>query len=462
MPRLSILLILLLGIALRLHSLGADLRLQPDEAFFSTFARAAAIKGDWFLPGPLDKPPLAIYANALAQVYVGDNELAARLPGTIAGILLLPLVYTSAMHIYGSRKTARWAMLLTALSPLLLRYTATAYTDGPMLLCVSLALVQILRGRGFSSGLWLGLGLSAKAQALFYMPLLLAIAGIDTRSPRRILRLLAGFALVAAVLLLWDGQRPGVSVFTLAAEHNNPARLIAAEEILPRLIAWLDHVALIFGPPWLTTLLLAGALLLFVWRVVRRAATTMDLLLSGFVLIYALLHWLLAFDSYERYLLPLLPVLILLLARALTLLRYQTAALILVAALLLPGSWQAVNSSSDEYRGIDDLATYLNTTPVATVIYDHWLGWELGYYLGPWHDKRMVYYPTPEALVRDALLLDEIGPRYLTAPAYIAVDPWLAALREAGFEVQVSYRNSNFIAYQLLPPWARLSSAAPL
>ena len=39
------------------------------------------------------------------------------------------------------------------------------------------------------------------------------------------------------------------------------------------------------------------------------------------------------------------------------------------------------------------LARHLNGKPVATVIYDPWLGWELGYYLGVWHDKRRVHYP---------------------------------------------------------------------
>jgi hypothetical protein len=52
--------ILLLGIGLRFHALARDMRFHPDEALFATFARAAAVKGDWLLHGSLDKTPLPV------------------------------------------------------------------------------------------------------------------------------------------------------------------------------------------------------------------------------------------------------------------------------------------------------------------------------------------------------------------------------------------------------------------
>ena len=113
-----------------------------------------------------------------------------------------------------------------------------------------------------------------------------------------------------------------------------------------------------------------------------------------------------------------------------------------------------INSGHHAYTGIDDLADFLNQQPVATVIYDHWLGWELGYYLGQWHDKRLTYYPTPNALVQDALALCEIGPRFLPVPKTHAPGPWLEALRDAGFEVTLAYDDSRFAAYRFMPPWA--------
>ena len=89
---------------------------------------------------------------------------------------------------------------------------------------------------------------------------------------------------------------------------------------------------------------------------------------------------------------------------------------------------------------------------MATVIYDPWLGWELDYYLGAWHDKRRVHYPTAEALKGGALELDERGERYFVAPIDQAHDEWLAALRAALFSVDVDYQRDRFIVYRLTPP----------
>ena len=99
------------------------------------------------------------------------------------------------------------------------------------------------------------------------------------------------------------------------------------------------------------------------------------------------------------------------------------------------------------------LADYLNAQTLGAVVYDHWLGWELGYYMGQWTDKRRVYYPTPEALVADALKLDDPAPRYFVAPTREPVSPWLDALRAAGFAVEQVYLRQSFVVYRLIPPW---------
>jgi 4-amino-4-deoxy-L-arabinose transferase-like glycosyltransferase len=153
--------IILLGTGLRIHALIQDIRFHPDEAFYSTFARAAALNGDWWFSGALDKPPLVLYLNALSQVFVGDSELAARLPGALASILLLPIIYALAKSLYkhtGDTPLPMIALLLTALSPFALAFSATALTDGPMLLFMALALWMLARNRWGWSGLGLGHG----------------------------------------------------------------------------------------------------------------------------------------------------------------------------------------------------------------------------------------------------------------------------------------------------------------
>ena len=64
--------------------------MKPSSAASRAVPPSRATGGS---PGPLDKTPLALYANALAQAALGPLELAARLPGALAGILLLPLLF---------------------------------------------------------------------------------------------------------------------------------------------------------------------------------------------------------------------------------------------------------------------------------------------------------------------------------------------------------------------------------
>ncbi len=466
--------VLLLGAALRLSALAQPVTLHPDEALFSTFARAAAVNGDWLLPGPLDKPPLALYANALAQVFIGEGTLAARLPGALAGVVLAAAVYRLARQLCGGSGVPLLAALLAALSPLAVSYSASAFTDMPMLALGALALAAGASGRWLASGALLGLAFASKHQALYYLPLCLALGWSVGRLDRRgLVRFAAGLGAALAGLLLWDAARGGTSTFALAAVNNDPARLADLVELAPRLAAWGSHAEQLFGP--VGALLIPLALAAGVRGLVRRRAPTAraDAALLAFALAYALVHWLVAFNIYERYLLLLLPPVGLLAARGLdgaanavrlpppsgglsALARLAGAGALTLA--LLPAALGAAAGQSplDTERarcdGIEALAAHLNSKPVATVIYDRWLGWELGYYLGQWNDKRRVYYPTPELLAAGALALPEQGTRYFPVPADQPVEEWLEALRAVGFTVEVDLRLPRFVVYALRPP----------
>ena len=146
-----VIIILLLSAFFRFHALTQDFRFHPDEALFSTFARTAAVNGDWLLHGPIDKTPLTIYASALSMLAFGvrqmDNgvlmldvrvgEFAARVPGTMASILLVAVVYRLARDLYLPKIrniVSLLAMLLMVLSPFVIAFSATVFTDGLMLL----------------------------------------------------------------------------------------------------------------------------------------------------------------------------------------------------------------------------------------------------------------------------------------------------------------------------------------
>jgi 4-amino-4-deoxy-L-arabinose transferase-like glycosyltransferase len=471
--RYSLLLSILLGVAwLRFHTLAAPVALHPDEALFSTFARDAAVKGEWMLAGPLDKPPLSLYANALAHVFVGESPFAARLPGALSSILLVAVMVGLARGLYPKQVgLGIWVAALCLLSPYLAAFGATALTDSLMLLFMVMALWAASRGHGFGAGMALALAFASKQQGILYLPLVLVLfCARGTLTLGRFLRFALGLALGIGALLLWDAARPETSLFTLASA-NNPTRLIRSSEITPRLQVWLGYAGFLLGPPALTFGLSMGSFGLLLGRIWHRPyqrETLIDLILWVYMLLYGLAHWLMAWNLYDRYLLPVLPLLVLVTARLLNqaFTHWRKAPRLTVAVLtVFVGVGLVYSLAASEhrlplhreqlrYQGIESVAAFLNERPVATVVYDHWLNWELGYYLGAWNDKRRVYYPTPQALVADALRLCEDGTRYFPVPNDRHVLPWLLALDQAGFDPHPVHQTRNFTVYALIPPWA--------
>lgn len=471
---LSAAIILLAGL-LQFHHLTRDLRFLPDEAFFMTFARGAAVKGDWLLPGALDKPPLSLYLSALSMAAIGNTadaagvlhldarlgEFTGMLPNVMLALLLTALMMRLAWRIYRDETASLLAGLLAATSPYALAYGASAFTDMSLLFLSAATLYLALSGRWGMAGAALGLAFWSKQQAVFAAFFLLVI--VARRGTRRDPpRLLLPFGAVLGALLLWDAARPETSIFLQAAANNAPGQLVAEPAIwFERALAWLRLSAWLLGPPAVT-----GTLVAFAAYSARtrehslRSSVIPRVSLIAFV-VYSAAHIVFNFNLYDRYLLLCLPLVILLVAggvatycRSFSRYRAWTVA---VALIVLGGFW-TLNGESPmggdraAYAGIDALAAHLNSKPVAAVIYDPWLGWQLGYYLGAWQDKRRVHYPTADALVEGALALDEAGDRYLVAPIDQRHEDWLAGLRDAGFAIVQDYARDRFAVYLLSPP----------
>lgn len=483
------LVILLVAFGLRARALDQAGRFHPDEALFATFARQAAINGDWLLLGNLDKPPLAIYAGALSMAVAGSQpvegvlqldpltgEFAARLPGLFASLILVAVAYGTARRLYPRDPlVAVWAMLFVALSPYALAFSATAFTDGLMIALAGLAVYAAAGGSWTWAGVWLALAFWTKTQAIYALPLVLLVGwSAETLSRRAWIALLTPPLIGAGLLLAWDAARGwSSSIFALAAVNNPITGIVASDAVLPRLSAWFGFARWLLGTP--TILLLGVGVIDGLVGAFRRRdrAATIDAALIAYIIGFLLLHWLIDFNIYDRYLLPLLLPSALIGARGgIAAWRWVRRRLgsaesgLLVAAMvftLVGGAWSVASGAAPiggdagngvygRYDGIIPLADALNETHVAAVIYDHWLGWELDYYLGTWHDKRRVYYPTPEALAADALLLDETDPRYFVAPLDAPFEAWLDALRAVGFTDERVYRREGFVIYELTPP----------
>src|SRR5690606_5684552 len=106
------------------------------------------------------------------------------------------------------------------------------------------------------------------------------------------------------------------SMWMLGYVNSDPQRLIRSDEVLPRLMRWLSFARTLFGTPTpIFALVIPLSVFARVVRAPRQCSTVIDITLLTFVLVYWLLHWLVAFNTYDRYLLPLLPPLASLAAR---------------------------------------------------------------------------------------------------------------------------------------------------
>ncbi len=458
-------LVLLFACLLQFSTLTLDQRFLPDEAHFMSFARRAAVQGDWMLPGALDKPPLSIYLSALSMAFVGITsdangvlhldahvgEFAGKLPNSLLAALAVALMMRLGAQCGGGLRGALLAGWLAACSPYLLAYGASAFTD-MSLLCLALAAISCgLAQRWAGAGTLMGLAFCCKPQALFVLPLLLVLLILRRAPWQAWLRLLLPLLLVCGLLLLWDAARPETSLFQLAAANNLSADFLAhPSSWWSRLLAWLVAAGWLLAPPLLSGIVLAIALSNWRKGQKRRLGSALLAIISAFIA----LHTILNLNVYARYLLLILPPLVIFVTCAIASSRRLCMLVALLAALgalwtLQQGS--PLEEARSQHAGIDALAAHLKRKPVATVIYDPWLGWQLDYYLGAWHDKRRVHHPTAQALAAGAAALDERDFRYFVAPVEKSSEAWLAALQARGFAVELDYQSEHYLAWRLQP-----------
>lgn len=482
------LLVLLLAAALYTGALISYDRFHPDEAFFMTFARNAAVKGDGWLHGSLDKPPLTIYLNAAAlsffalttdqtgvlQLDVHRGEFAARITGLWITLLWIAVLMRFAWSLYHDQHVARFMGLLAVGSPLVIAFAPTAFMDIPMLLFATLALWGAAANRPIWSGLAFILAFSSKPQAIYFVPLILLILvdrniekPIGPSIPRQLARWITPLVLGGAILLAWDAGRGETSVFVLGAANNLSQGSFWIERAAwaDRFWEWLNYSQYLAGD---ASVVMMGLMIFYLGMSMygqspeahwKRWDFTMLLWAIG----YSAFHIVTRQNIYDRYLLFLIIPLGLVAARSLTYLRRWNVENRLlpvfgaVALLLAVSAYQTamgsmpVGGDRGDYDEIDTLADYLNEWPVATVIYDRWLGWELNYYIGPWSNKRRVYYPTPEALAAGAVALPECGIRLFIAPDNKDSTLWLGALQKEQFRTGLVQQIGRFKTYEVVP-----------
>jgi len=201
-------------------------------------------------------------------------------------------------------------------------------------------------------------------------------------------------------------------------------------------------------------------------------------LLISFCLIYALLHWLWAFPVWDRYLLPLVPALAVLLGRIISHWSFATevattTAMVMghlprtlvhcsLCILLLLPAWNAghsyypIGGDHGAYDGIDTVAAFLRDLPEGTVVYQHWLGWPYAYYLfdAPVY---LAYWPTLAWLAQDVRAFGAREPRYIAFPSWESTARVEQTLSGVGYGLDLVLTTdrrdgtSSFTVYRILP-----------
>ncbi len=542
--------ILLIGLALRLPPLGAH-RFHQDEALYASWGLLISTRRDVMLRTvPVDKPPLFFYILARFFAWFGSSEAVARLPGLIAGVLSILLVYLLARRLYGERIAWLAAALFTA-SPMAILFSPTAFTD-PLMLFFGLAgCLAGAYGAWGLAGLGVGLAAVTKQQGILFLPLALGLGWAGGRRGESASRRGSGIAKKQGLIAhpgLWPLALPGrchwavsLSLFILGAAYpiwkaiqwdgwrylppDRPGflaqsaisygglNLVPVAEWPARAMEWLPWLGYLTGSRPLNALLAIG-LPWLAWRAWRRRgepAARADGVLLGYGLAYMALHVALSFQIWDRYLLPLTPLVALLGARVILALAVKAGGVLtarppaqalslaigcrlrlelsqapaeakgqgdgkgagsatwiaaivpalLVVVLAIPALRAArsefpVGSDHGAYDGIDQVAAFLKAElPTGAVLYHRWLGWHWRYYL---YDVlfNFRYYDSTEALVADADGPPEIV-RYIVFPGWRLAerDAAQAALAERGialiprFETRRADGSVSFIVYRI-------------
>ncbi|MCM3787238.1 glycosyltransferase family 39 protein [Domibacillus indicus] len=173
----------------------------------------------------VDKPPVALWVQAISAKIFGVSDWSVLLPEAIAGVLSVFVLYTIVKPVFGI-KTARWAGLVLAVTPIFVAVTRTNNTDAMLILTLLFAVWSLMKSvqqKKFSllllSMVLIGIGFNIKMlQAYMVVPAfyLFYLIAAQHNWKKRIVHLV-----MATVILL------GVSVsyttaVQLTPEENRP------------------------------------------------------------------------------------------------------------------------------------------------------------------------------------------------------------------------------------------------
>ena len=296
--------------------------LNPDET--SIVPRAWRMGHGHLDPGWYDYPSLLMAVLAPVQAVFGAPALgAARLVAVAIGLGGVGATWWLGRRAYGTGAAIVGAAAV-AVATTHVAYSRMAVTDVLLTLAITCVLALAVEGRIEWAGLAVGLAASAKYPgAIAVVPVVVAGWGRWRALGRAAALAVAGFALTSPFVLIHAGAAwDDVSRVQRLAR----AGWLGFENDPLTPVAYLDRLWEAIGPLLLVAVVGVGAAL---WR-----RTRADLVLLSFAVVY----WLTLMPQqahFDRYVLPLVPVLAVLAGSV------RAAVPVALVALLLPLAWSA-------------------------------------------------------------------------------------------------------------------------
>lgn len=503
----------------------ANQPLHHDEALYATWAVTLAAGDDpWLSAIPIDKPPLFLLLVAGAFRLLGVTETVARLPSLLATAAVVLLTYLLGSKLY-NEATGLLAAWLTALSPFTILFAPTALTDPTLVALVLAACLAAAYERAGLAGIGAALAIATKQQGIFFVPLIAGCLFVTKWQRDRVVGSLVAetrqgpdqsatshvlpstsYASLASSFFLglfltflpfigWDLSRSQPSAFFQQSLNNYGGLTLDVTDFNERWLGFMELLRYGTGSLFLNFIFLVGLPILIIYNfydlyTIRKtnspspsyplnAHLPFDLLLTFFCIVFLLLHTLFSFQVWDRYLLGLIPLLALLLARILLLpwtlienyilttptpfrqwsrLIFGCGLAILLTACLARPVEDAVHgryplgSNSQAVAGIEQIVAYLQGHVGAnTTLYHHWLGTHWRFYLRG-YPYDLQFWDTPEELAAKA------KPGHLIAfPAWRSDTEARLALFETGLglrELARAYKpdgSPSVILYRLEP-----------
>jgi 4-amino-4-deoxy-L-arabinose transferase-like glycosyltransferase len=346
-------LLILLCVASFFVGLGRPAVTDSDEAFYAQAAREMVEGGDWVTPRfngqyRFEKPVLYYWLAAVGFLLGGVNEFGARLPSALAGLALALIAYACARRWY-DESTGLYAGAISATSFGYIAVGRQALPDLALAGCITLAIwasiVALVAPRPpghdrkrrrwlVLSGMALGAGFLIKGPvglllpALVVGPLALWRCWSDRNTPvdgerARFVTLLGDISLLTGVCLLlavpWFAAMThthGVAYLERFFITENVQRFATERYNAPRPLWY--YLPIVVGGllPWSPLMLLWWAPLARIVRRVRQIEPV-EIWLAVWALT-PLLFYSLSIGKQPRYILPILPPLAVLLARAIS------------------------------------------------------------------------------------------------------------------------------------------------